>query len=424
MNIEARHKTAAVTICASNFFGKALVLQRSYHKFHPESDFYILIIDRKHARLDASEIATRVLWVEDLGIKGFSHYAFKFDVIELCTNVKPSVLKILLGHYDQVLYLDPDICVYSELSPVFEALACNSIVVTPHSLTPVSDGKRPSDVEFLRFGSFNLGFLGVRKCEEGLKFLDWWSQRSLEYGYDEPQLGLFTDQKWVDLAPSFFPGLKILRDVGLNVAAWNLHERMLSKREGAWLVNEKYPLRFFHFSSFVAPDPRAVARKQSRFEPGSRPDLYELFEGYAECLARSGSERYSQETYSFDYFDDGIYVSPTLRRFYAALESKFPREENPFAHNSTFQRFAVSQGLAKRNLKVAGRRTFSEIGEYSRAIHMFSFVLRNICRLLGPNRYFLLMRYMAYISSIRNQSGLFPNIQIQDGPDRQPLKEQ
>jgi hypothetical protein len=409
MDIKPKHKTAAFTVCASNYFGKALVLQQSYLKHHPQSDFYILIVDKKHPRLDPQESGARILWVEDLEIEGFPHYAFKFDIVELSTNVKPGMMRILLGHYDQVLYLDPDTCVYSELSPVFDALGSNSIVVTPHALTP----EETSDREFLRFGSFNLGFLGVSKCEEGFKFLDWWSERCLGYGYTEPQLGLSVDQKWIDLAPSFFPGLKILRDPGLNVAPWNLHERTIAKRDGAWMVNEEYPLRFFHFSSFKTTDPHGIAHRQTQLAPARRLDLEELLDGHADCLRKNGDERYSRETYSFDYFDDGLYVSRTLRRFYAALESKFPREENPFAHKSAVQRFAASKGLVKKDLGVLVRPKFSQVGEYSRAINTISFLLRNVLRVIGPNRYFLLMNYMAYISSIRNQRDLFPNLRVQ-----------
>jgi hypothetical protein len=172
----------------------------------------------------------------------------------------------------------------------------------------------------------------------------------------------------------------------------------------------------FHFSS-AASDPHAIALKQTQLAPISRLDLHELLDGYADCLAKNGGERYSHEIYSFDYFDDGLYVSRTLRRFYAALKSKFPREENPFAHNSAVQRFAVSQGLVKKGLKVAVRPKFIQSGEYSKEINIISFVLRNILRLAGPNRYFLLMNYMAHISSIRNQGGLFPNIRVQEGQE-------
>ena len=383
---------------------KALALRESYLSFHPESDFYILIVDRKHDKFDSLRPDVSVLWVEDLGIENFHRYAMKFDILELNTNVKAAVLALLLLRHNAVLYLDPDIYFYGSLEPVFKELKSHAIVVTPHALTPIMDGKKPSDTEFLRFGSFNLGFVGVAKCDEAFSFLDWWSKRCLDFGFYEPQLGLAVDQKWMDLAPSFFPGLKILRDPGLNVAFWNLHERVVSSCGKTWLVNEKFPLRFFHFSSFNADDPHAIAGKQSRFAPGSRPDLNELLDSYAERVRKGDVESYSSFDYSYNYFDDGMYVTPTLRRFYAVLESKFPSKEDPFAHGSSLQRFAIANGLAGRNYRMSKRETFKELGAYSRATRAISIGLRWLLRAAGPIRYFSLMRYLAYISSIRNQS--------------------
>jgi hypothetical protein len=407
VRIEAKHDVAAVTICATNYLGKALALRRSYLAHNPESDFYVLIVDRKHDGFENLASDIRILWVEDIGIDGFVHYAFKFDVVELSTNVKPAILRILLACYSKVLYLDPDIYVYSGMQSVFEDLTEHAIVVTPTTMTPVMDGKSPSDIEFLRFGAFNLGFVGVSKCEEAFAFLDWWSKRCLEHGYYEPQLGLAVDQKWIDLCPPFFPGMKILRDPGLNVAFFNLHERLISRKDNVWLVNEKYPLRFFHFSSFNPGNPHAIAHKQSRFAPESRPDLHELLDSYAAHIQELEHDSYSHCDYSFDYFEDGMYIPPSLRRFYAALEANFPQDKDPFCHGSTAQQFALSHGLAGKKYKPFSRPTFKEMGDYAKQAHIISLILRTILRVVGPNRYFSLMRYLAYISSIRNQADVF-----------------
>jgi hypothetical protein len=426
VNIEARHRVAAVTICASNFLAKALVLRTSYLAFHPASDFYILLIDKKPKEMtkhndhpapqSPDDISadllseTMTLWVEDLGISGFPHYAFKFDIVELCTNVKAVVLRLLLSSYEQVLYLDPDICLYAHLQPVFDDLEAHSVVVTPHALTPVLDGESPSDIDYLRFGAFNLGFIGVSRCPEAFQFLDWWSQRCLEHGYYEPQRGLAVDQKWLDLGPAFFPGVKILRDPGLNVAFWNLHERTLSYRDNAWMVNEMARLRFFHFSSFNRKIPHAIACKQSRYPAESRPDLHPLLDTYALALRDNHDDFYSVRDYSFNYFEDGTFISPSLRRFYAALEGRFPPAENPFCRGSTFQAFALKHHLAGEKIGFSPRPTFKEMGAYSGAARVISLGLRNTLRWVGPNRYFSLMRYLAHISSIRNQSELFPEL--------------
>lgn len=398
---------ASVTICALNYLGKALVLRNSYLRYHPESDFFILLIDRKNPEALPKTPGVTYLWIEDLCIDSFSHYAFKFDVIELSTNVKAIVMKKLLTTYQQVLYIDPDIQIFSYLSPVLNALQDSSIVVTPHSMTPILDGKNPSDVDFSRFGSFNLGFVGVRQCSEAMNFLDWWSDRCLQLGYYEPQLGLAVDQKWIDLAPCYFPNLRILRNPGLNVAFWNLHERQLSRRDGEWVVNDSEPLYFFHFSSFNIAEPISIAHKQSRWAPGSRPDCGPLFAEYANLLTRQENAHYSLIPYSFDFFLDGSYVSPTLRRLYAALELRFPAEEDPFSLDSTLFRFAYKHHLAGRGIKASKRETFKDLGSHSGAIRAINMCLRVCLRILGPNRYFTFMRYLAHISSIRSQGDLF-----------------
>ncbi len=403
MLLSPKVKNAAVTICAVNFLSKALILKESFLNYHKDTDFYLLLIDRKSTEIESILTDVNIIWAEDLLIENFDCYAFKFDIIELSTNVKPTCLKMLLSRYEKVLYIDPDIKIYNYLQPVYDCLDTHSVVVTPHAMTPVLDGMNPSDVDFSRMGSFNLGFVGVSRCEEGIAFLDWWSERCLKLGFYEPQIGLAVDQKWVDLAPCFFPNLKVLRDLGLNVAFWNLHERILSKRDDKWYVNKDSPLYFFHFSSFSNDDPHAIAHKQSRFATGSRPDLHELLDEYAVLLKSNGESKFSSQKYSNDYFDDGTYITPALRRFYAALEDTFTDVKNPFSSNLRVYAFAIKHRLALRKFQPAQRYTFKDMDKFSSAINIINMFLRLLLRVVGPNRYFSLMKYLVHVSSIRNQ---------------------
>lgn len=405
-------KNAAVTICSLNYLAKALVLFESYRLHHPQHPFYIVLVDRKTPGFSLSKPGLSLIWAEDLPINNFLQYAFAFDIIELNTNVKPTVLKLLLAEYDSVLYLDPDIHVLAGLDMVFEALDSASIVVTPHTNKPILDGKKPDDLEFLRFGAFNLGFIGVSRCAEALAFLDWWSVRCLEYGFYEPQVGLAVDQKWVNLAPSYFPKMTILRDVGLNVAFWNLHERHLSLVDGKGMVNGDVPLKFIHFSSFDGLAPETVAQKQNRFSPGSRPD-FELFaREYAKLLLAVDTSQFAGRKYGFDYFDDGIYVTPALRRFYAAFRLReFSAIKNPFDPTEGVRTFASKNGLIVKGAAEAKRLNFQDVGAYKFQITILLKMCRLALFLLGPNRYFALMRYLAHISSLRNQVEMFGKIQ-------------
>lgn len=401
---------AAVTICSINYIAKALVLIDSYQLHHPDDKCYLVLVDRKDESIALNRSSLEIIWAEDLPIDSFFKHAFAFDVIEFNTNVKPTVLKVLLERHGTALYLDPDMKVYAPFTPVFGALKTASVVVVPHSNKPVLDGSKPDDLELLKFGAFNLGFVGVSRCDEGSAFLDWWSDRCLQYGFYEPQLGLAVDQKWVGLAPCFFPNMQILHDEGLNVAFWNLHERHLGKYGDTWMVNERTPLRFIHFSSFNPSAPEAIAQKQTRFATGSRPDFEVLAREYAKELLANSSDNYSQRSYGFDYFDDGIYITPALRRFYAGLRSSaFEGESNPFAPDSSVKQFAKKNGLLVKGNARSKRHIFRDMSAYSLPIKIIMKILRATLFIVGPERYFNLMRYLAHISSLRNQVDMFGN---------------
>lgn len=403
---------AAVSICSINYIGKALVLFDSYLEHHAGHSIYLVLVDRKSSEVVIDKPGLNVIWAEDLDIPDFLKYAFTYDVIEFNTNVKPSALKKLLKIHDAVVYLDPDIKIYAALTPVFDALETASLVVTPHSNTPILDGHKPDDLDLLKFGAFNLGFVGVSRCEEAFAFLDWWSARCLEHGFYEPQLGLAVDQKWVGLAPCFFPAMQVLHDDGLNVAFWNLHERKLAQSEGVWLVNGKTPLRFIHFSSFSTSAPGDIAHKQSRFAPGSRPDFSELAHVYADDLLVRATDVFSKVPYGFDYFDDGTYITPALRRFYAVFKpGVLGADENPFRASGPVMLFAKKHGLLIKGNKASTRHTFRDMSAYGFQIKAINAALRVALFALGPERYFNLMRYVAHISSLRNQSGLFGKIE-------------
>src|SRR5205823_2815213 len=208
-----------------------------------------------------------------------------------CTAVKPSLLLLLMERYqeEEVLFLDPDILVMRPLVELAGPLASASIVLTPHTLRPLPlDGRRPGDQEFLLSGAYNLGFLGLRKCDETREFLHWWEDRLRDGGslIDVPR-GLMTDQKWVDLVPSYFPSTVILRDDTYNVAYWNLHSRKLEKRGERFLVNGR-PVTFFHFSNFDPMKPSVLSKDQNREQVRPGTALAELLQLYTDLQLQHG----------------------------------------------------------------------------------------------------------------------------------------
>ena len=269
---------AACTIVSPNYFAYARTLAASYLAHHPDQRFFVLMVadlaleERNTFERDAF---TPVL-LNDLGIADIKSVAMKYDILELNTNVKPSFMKYLIDTFDleKLVYLDPDIFVYSPLTPVFDALdAGATATLTPHMTTPVKDGKLPSEQDMLYNGTYNLGFMAVRRCEESSRLLNWWEERCLEQGFSEGRSGLFVDQKWMNLAPGLFGGAAILRHAGCNMAYWNLHERSLVEDATGWFVQGAdgiQQLCFFHFSGVVITDETVLSKNSNRFTLAER----------------------------------------------------------------------------------------------------------------------------------------------------------
>ncbi len=393
---------AACTIVSKNYLAYARTLARSFKALHPDIPFYVLLVDQLDGSVDPTKEPFCLVEVESLGIPHFKQISFQYDILELNTNVKPTFLKHLLasGHR-KVLYLDPDIRIYSQLSDAFGELDAATILLTPHTLGPIGDGRRPSEQDHLLSGVFNLGFIGVRACEETAKFLDWWERRCLECAFNELRSGLFVDQKWVSFAPCYFPGAKIFRHEGCNVAYWNLQERMLGPTNDGLMVNAKYPLVFFHFSGLPLADLDSISRHQDRLTLAERPDLRPLFEEYRRELLENGHEDARSAPYAYGRYSNGREVSHVARRYFSVLRRRYP-DADPFDADGPF----YSWGRRKRILATKGKvqsynsRSYNPRDIRVRLIKGGFIVFRYI---FGPDTYAQLMKYLGHISTLRNQ---------------------
>lgn len=392
------------TIVSLNYLAYARTLCSSFLRHHPDCGFYVLIVDRLPPDFDISQEAFEVVLAEDLGVSDFESLSFKFDVLELNTNLKPTFLKRLLDHgVDEVIYFDPDIYIYAELGPIFEAARDHAIVVTPHSLSP-SDDATQSEVLLLASGVFNLGFICVSRSVEAIRFLSWWENRCLTLGFDEQRSGLFVDQKWMNLAPCFFSGVAILRHPGCNMAYWNLHERRLTREGQTWKVNESDPLIFFHFSGILLDDNEKVSKYTERFTLKSRPDLQWLFDEYRGQLMDHGIRGELNRPYAFGHFDNGQLINRLTRSIYAAHLDSF-RDESPFCSSSRFYAWAKKSGLLSAT-DSAKNYTSTSYSKGDGRIRAIGALMRVALRILGADRYTMLMKYISYVSILRNQGNI------------------
>jgi hypothetical protein len=335
---EARAQSAwsgetACTICCNNYFAYATVLARSFLRHHPGGRFFIGLVDHRDAEVPyPADPRIRVIEARELDIPRFDSFAFKYDVLELNTAIKPFLLEYLFETegVERLLYLDPDILVLAPLSPLFDQLARTPLILTPHLTRPYDDDRHPQEVDILRSGTFNLGFGGFAAHPQTHRLLRWWQERLYDGCTREVEKGFFVDQKWMDFVPSFFPDHTIVRDPGYNAAYWNLHERRITRDgEGRFLANAER-LRFFHFSGVEVLDLDSVSKHQNRVTLPASGGLRDLFELYRVLLVRHGHLTLRRRPYTYGRFDNGVRIPDLIRRIYrdAGLASAYPQ---PFA---------------------------------------------------------------------------------------------
>jgi glycosyltransferase involved in cell wall biosynthesis len=314
------------TIASKNYLAYVRVLLASVATVHPEYRLVLCLADRGAPELHGQPEPFEIVQADAIGIPTFDDMVLRYDIMEFNTAVKPYMIRWLFDRSDTdiVIYLDPDIRVYSPLLAIeacFERGA--SVVLTPHLTQPLEDGKTPNDHHMLQAGVFNLGFIAVRRCAQSLRFIDWWARRLATQAVSDIRNNLFTDQRWCDLAPCFLDDLAVLKDPGCNVAYWNLAERRVQRNaSGEWEVNGR-PLAFFHFSGVNVARRHLVSKHQDRFTWDNVGHLKPLFEAYFDELLARGIETTRAWPYAYARWK-GVELSPVLRQFYRQIAPQPP----------------------------------------------------------------------------------------------------
>ena len=133
-------KKVAFTICAKNYLGLALLLEKSINDHNEDIEFYVFIADEFSKTDNIDVLPKNVIIARDtIGIESskWNQMAFKYDLTEFCTSIKPTCFKYIFEKYnpDSCIYFDPDILVYNSLNTIYDILILKSIIVTPHIVT-------------------------------------------------------------------------------------------------------------------------------------------------------------------------------------------------------------------------------------------------------------------------------------------------
>lgn len=137
-------------------------------------------------------------------------------------------------------YLDADMGFYSGTDPIYSAVESASVAIVEHRFTREQAWR-------LKYGRFNVAWVGFRNDVRGRACLAWWAERCLEWCGDEVSKGRFADQRYLDRFPEMFRGVAIIHHPGVDLAPWNLRRHRLSRGASDEVLVDGEPLIFFHF---------------------------------------------------------------------------------------------------------------------------------------------------------------------------------
>ncbi|MGE3335311.1 MAG: hypothetical protein AB7I36_16825 [Rhodospirillaceae bacterium] len=246
-------ETHVFTIAAANYLPKVRVLFQSLRRIHPDWRLHLALADEPNNPLAPHHVAAdEVHSLNELAIPNWRPWAFGHTLIELATAMKPFMLRRLLRRprCKSVIYLDPDIVVFSPLREIETTLEENNIALTPHlSVAETTiEGVIANELCTSQHGIYNLGFIGVAAGPQGRAFGDWWADRLYHFCREDIPSGIYTDQRWIDFVPAFFDRVAVLRSSRFNVAPWNLAARRLAGTPPSRMTVDGQPLGFYHFS--------------------------------------------------------------------------------------------------------------------------------------------------------------------------------
>jgi hypothetical protein len=164
--------------------------------------------------------------------------------IEYFYTCSPSICYYILtemAFIDEVTYLDADLYFFNSPEPIFDELKDSSVGIIEHKFSFFSKRNR-------KYGNFNVGWITFKKNSNGMACLNSWKEKCIDWCYQRLENDKYADQKYLDFWQRDFDGVYIIKNIGANLAIWNISNYKISFKNDIVCVDNK-PLIFYHFAN-------------------------------------------------------------------------------------------------------------------------------------------------------------------------------
>lgn len=236
------------------YLARGLALRQSLVEHSPGCTLWILCLsdECEHMLRSAALPGVRLLTLAELEASDPQLAASRSTrtLVEYYFTCSPCLPRHILAanpEIQAITYLDSDLFFFSSPEPVFAEIANSAIAIIPHRFP----ADRAATME--RYGRYNVGWLTFRRDEVAMACLDWWRERCIEWCHDRLEGERFADQKYLDQFEMLFPSVRVIQNVGANLAPWNLANYRM---EGPHPTVDGTALVFFHFHGLKQIAPR------------------------------------------------------------------------------------------------------------------------------------------------------------------------
>ena len=231
----------------AGYLTRAVALYRSLARFHADLRWFFFCMDDTSLQIVQSLMLPNVTVISRLQLEAadpeLAATSSNRSLVEYyftCTG--PVMLQSLQldSQLTHLFYVDADICFFESLDSLLRDMRQASVYITEHRFPPHLQ-------HLLVYGRFNVGVIGVTRCQQAFDCLHSYRSQCLEWCYDRLEGDRFGDQKYLDAWPSQYDQLRIAEHPGVNAAPWNKDVSAYSRDcEGIVQINGQ-PLVCYHF---------------------------------------------------------------------------------------------------------------------------------------------------------------------------------
>jgi hypothetical protein len=231
------------------YAARALAMIQSLRDQGGEGPVWVLCLDEQAEMLTAAFPVDDVRVVQLAAIEahfpGLATARGNRSLLEYYYTLTPHIMRYVFDkapEAERVAYLDGDLFFFGPVEEMWRESGDAPAVIIPHNFSRGA-------AHLAKYGTYNVGWVGFRRSEQGFACLDFWASSCREWCYSRLVDGRFADQGYLDRFVEFAPDLAIVHHKGCNLGPWNIARYDIRLAGGRVRVDED-PLVFFHFNGF------------------------------------------------------------------------------------------------------------------------------------------------------------------------------